>query len=473
MADFVLVNPPLSPEARYGKLAPVGNRLPNLGLAYLAAFLRAQGVDVAILDAAALGLDTTAAAARVAAQAPLVCGLTATTLGIRAAAELAAKIKQLSPDCVTVLGGPHVSSRPEETIESYRSIDYGVVGEGEATAWEIFREVERGGSPALVKGVVYRDGGMVRFAKRRPLFAHLDDLPQPAWDLLPPLAPTYGPSPQSTFRLPSTILFTSRGCPYKCAFCDRGVFGQKLRMHGAAYVWEMMELLYRQHSIVDFAFHDESLFIDEGRLVELCRAIQRSGLPLSFSCQARVDQIISPFALRELAKAGCWQVSFGLESGSDDMLRRLGKGTTVEQAREALRKVRAEGISTKAFIMLGAPGETADTLRATRDFVLGEPLDDVMIGFFAPFPGAELTNEIERHGRKIGGYQAMSEHQVSFVPTGLEASELEKFRRRLYRSFYLRRAVFRHYRRRLREPSSRRLLLRAAWQFLRHYAFSG
>jgi len=471
VADFVLVNPPLSAQDRYGKLAGVGNELPNLGLAYLAGYLRECDIDTAIVDAPAQNLDIDATARAIADQAPLVCGLTATTLSVHLAAQVAAKVKLYSPDCVTLLGGPHVTSLPEQTLDMYRSIDYAVLGEGERTAAEVFAEVENNGDPAATPGVAYREGGEVRRSKMRKLIADLDKLPLPAWDLLPPLATTYRPSPQSTFRLPSTILFTARGCPYRCTFCDRSVFGRKLRMHSADRVWEMMEQLYRQYSIIDFAFHDESLFFDEGRLVQLCRLIQRSGLPLSFSCQGRVDQQLQEFTLRELAAAGCWQVSFGVESGDDEMLQTLGKGTTTEQAMTAIKKVNAAGISTKAFIMLGAPGETTQSLKATRDFLLTAPLDDAMVDFFTPFPGTDLAVNIEKHGELIAGYEHMSEHEVVFVPHDLTARALETFRKKLYRSFYLRPRVIRHYLRRLREPSGRAVLFKAVQSFLKNFLF--
>jgi radical SAM superfamily enzyme YgiQ (UPF0313 family) len=154
------------------------------------------------------------------------------------------------------------------------------------------------------------------------------------------------------------------------------------------------------------------------------------------------------------------------------MLRVLGKGTTVEQGLEMLKTVRESGIATKAFIMLGAPGETAETLRATWKFVLHAPLDDVMIGFFTPFPGAELSRDIAAKGEVIGGYAKMSEHRVTFVPHGLTAAGLTRFRRRLYRRFYLRPRTFVHYLRRLREPTGRPALLAAAKNFLRHFAFT-
>ena len=286
MVDVVLVNPPLSARARYGGLAGVGNQLPNLGLAYLAGFLRQEDIDVTIIDAAALGLSTEDTAHAIAAAKPAICGFTATTLAIGSAAAVAAKLKLLNPECVTLIGGAHVSSRPAETLVDHWALDYAVIGEGEVTAWELFDEIQAHGDVAAVPGIAYRDEAALVRTEPRPLIDNLDDLPLPAWDLLPDLATTYMPSPQSVYRLPSTILFTARGCPYGCTFCDRSVFGRKLRQHSAARVWEMMEHLYRQFSIIDFAFHDESLLIDEGRLVELCRHIQRSHLPLSFSCQA-------------------------------------------------------------------------------------------------------------------------------------------------------------------------------------------
>jgi radical SAM superfamily enzyme YgiQ (UPF0313 family) len=467
MTDFVLINPPLSAEVRYGKLAGVGNRLPNLGLAYLAGYLRAAGIDVKIIDAAALNLSAADTANMVAAERPKVCGLTAPTLAIDAVAEIAALVKLCLPGIVTVVGGPHVTSMPVETLDAYPSIDYGIIGEAEIAAVELFEEVANRGDPRGVLGLVFRDEGLVKVNPRQPLIENLDDLPRPAWDLLPDLATTYAPSPQSAYRLPSTILFTARGCPYGCTFCDRSVFGRKLRMHSAGRVFEMMEHLYRQHGIVDFAFHDESLLIDEARLVELCRHIQRSGLPISFSCQGRVDQKLTPFAVRELAAAGCWQIAFGIESGDPNILRILGKGVTPDDARAALDTMHEAGIATKGFFMLGSPGETRKTLQATWDFVLSAQLDDVMIGFFTPFPGTQLAKEIDRWGKLAGGYGQMSEHTVTFVPTTLDPEYLERLRRRLYRRFYLRRRVIRQYLRRLREPSSRRYLLHAAVSFLR------
>ena len=463
MADFVLVNPPVAPESR------LSSNLPNLGLASIAAFLQRQGVETVILDAAAFGWDATTTAERVAQAAPLVCGLSATTPGLPAAAEIAAKIKQRMPDCVTVAGGPHPSARPDETLDTYRSIDYAVIGEGEVTAWEIFQEIERGGEPTEVRGVASRAAGILRLAKHRPPIGQIDDLPPPLWDALPSLATTYGPPVQSTYRLPSAILTTARGDPYGDAYRDDVIFGRKLRMHGAARIFEMMEFLYRRQTIVDFAIMDESLLVDEGRLVELARLLQRSTLPLSFSCQARPDQSLSPFAWRELANAGCWQLVFHLGAGHNSVLRRLGARFTIEQALAALRAAHDAGIATHAHVLLGAPGESLESLAATRRFVLRAPLEDATIGFFAAYPGADLSGEIGTFGRLVGGLAARCERQVSFIPDGLNADLLRRERWRVYRSFYLRTHIILHYLRRLRDRSGRPALWSAFRSFRRRF----
>jgi radical SAM superfamily enzyme YgiQ (UPF0313 family) len=222
---------------------------------------------------------------------------------------------------------------------------------------------------------------------------------------------------------------------------------------------------------VDFGILDESLLMDEGRLVELSRLIQRSALPLSFSCAARPDQTISAFALREVAAAGCWQMTFDLGGGTDETLRALGQGVTVRQTIEALQTVRRAGIATKAMLRLGSPGETRQTLEATMAFAVRAPLDDIVVGYFAAFPGAEISRDVEEQGARFGTNVDARDAWVSYVPTGFTPAALRAARRRLYRRFYLRPRPVLQYLRRLREPSCRQTLLSAAAAFAKKFVF--
>ncbi|MCB1152070.1 radical SAM protein [bacterium] len=464
--EVLLVNTPISHEERYGKLAAFGNHLPNLGLAQMAGFLREKGVVVQILDAALLGWGIEHTAKYVADAAPRIAGLTATTMAISRAAALASKIKQYSHKTKIAVGGAHISSRPWETMENYRSIDYGIMHEGEFTIWELVQSLRKGHEPYEVAGLIARDHGDIYMTDPRPPIKNLDELPMPAWDLLPNLAKHYHPSPQSYKRLPSTILFTSRGCPYRCTFCDRTLFGQKYRHNSPRRIYEMMKHLNDEYGIVDFAFHDELFLVSERDVVELCQYITRNGHDWTWSCQGRADMPITSYGLDRMAEAGCWQIQFGVESGADEILTRMQKDLTAAQMLETFERVSAAGIRSKGFLMVGFPGESEATLAETEEFIVASKLDDVMITYFTPFPGVEVYDGVEQHGHIVGGYETHNDHYVAFVPNGLTAEQLIAARNRMYRRFYLRSRTVWDYVKRLREPSVRPHLLRAASQFL-------
>lgn len=463
MADIVLINPPLDTRQRYGEFAEVGNELPNLGLAYLAAFMREKGVDTKIIDAPALGMPFDRIVKVIEQQNPALVGLTAATVAIGSASKLAGLIKQRNVNLPIAVGGPHISALPEQTMNEHSGFDFGVLGEGEQTLVELFEAIKSKSGYAKIAGLVYRDKRNIIRNEPRTLIENLDSLPLPAWDLLPDLSHTYRPSPQSTFRLPSTILFTTRGCPFRCTFCDRSVFGGKVRPHSAVRVFEMMEHLYRKFGIIDFAFHDESFIFDERRLVDFCNRLIGSGLDFSWVCQGRVDQKISTDTLALMKRAGCRQLQFGIETANDPLLKIMKKGTTIEKVSRALEQTKKAGISTKAFFMVGVFGETEQTLANTERFVLSAPLDDIMVSFFTPFPGSEAFEQVEQYGRLTGSFDSMNEYELVFLPNGLKATQIAKARKRIYRRFYFRPRIFGNYIKRLAEPSVRSLMLRSAW----------
>ena len=462
MPDLVLIQPPLTAAQRYGEFADVGNNLPNLGLANLAAYAREQGISVAIIDAPAMGYDVRRTVREVVAMQPKVAGITSVTLSIVAASECAKGIKQAMPHVVTLVGGAHVTALPDETMTTYDAFDIGVVGEGERTLVELWSALNGDGSIEAIDGIVLRNGGKIERTAPRELIRDLDVLPMPAWDLLPDLAKTYRPSPQSTFRLPSTILFTTRGCPFRCSFCDRSVFGQRVRPHSAQRVVEMFRHLHDRYGIVDFAIHDESFIFNRRRLEAICEGLLRDDLDVSWVCQGRVDQPLPLETLRLMKRAGCRQLQFGIETADQRLLDILQKGTTIENAVSGLARTKAAGLSTKAFLMAGVPGETAESLAALERFTLTAPLDDIMVSYFTPFPGCELYDEIDKYGKLVGGYDAMSEYRVVFVPDGLTAEEIETARRRIYRRFYLRPRIVTNYARRTLAGNAAPFIVRSA-----------
>lgn len=437
MADIIFVNPPLTLEERYGKLSAGGSLLAPLGLAILAAITRDGGYKTEIIDASALKLSNNEAVNEILRREPKYVGITATTIAVHNAAALAYELKKKRNGIITILGGPHISSIPEDTLIRFPQFDIGVIGEGDTTIIEMIRALEGKKDLGAVRGIIIRDNKGLKLTEPRELFFDLDSLPFPAWDLLPNLTQYYRPAANSFYRLPSTGMVTSRGCPGRCIFCDRTVSGNRLRMYSASYLIGMVKHLYSNYGIRDIIFHDDNFIAFKKRLIEFCGMLKKEGLKLSWSCTARVD-MVSPGILKMMKEAGCWQIAYGIESGSQEVLDFLKKGITLEQVKYALKCTREAGIMNRGYFMIGVPTETASTIRKTIDFLLELKLDDFHMSMYTPHPGTEISKSINKYGtvdndwRKFGGW-----HPV-FIPKDLTKEQLLSYHKLAFRKFYFR-----------------------------------
>ncbi|HEY6007400.1 MAG TPA: radical SAM protein [Geobacteraceae bacterium] len=450
---ILFATPPVSREERYGSLADAGSAAPALGLLMLAAVVRQAGYRCSVVDAAALDLDAAAVLARIEALRPQFLGLTATTLAIVHAARLAERVKERLPEIRIIVGGPHVSAVPVETLERFPAFDAAVVGEGEETFLELLHTLTAGGAPDAVAGIVFRDGDGVHATPRRPYIRDLDTLPLPAWDLLEGFPRLYAPPVFKTPQLPAASLVTSRGCPNRCIFCDRSVFGASCHTYSADYVVTMIEQLHRDFGVREFAFEDDTFVTFRRRLTEICERLIARRIPISWSCLGRVNHVTAE-TLALMRRAGCWQVSYGIESGCEEILATIRKETTLDQVRQAVRLSRAAGLHTKGFFIVGHPGETHQTLARTIDFALELPLDDLSVTMLTPFPGTELFERAAEFGTLDPDWGRMSLLNTVFVPHGLTADDLVRAQAELIRRFYLRpRVVASYLGRALRNPA--------------------
>lgn len=465
--SLILINPPLQLPERYGQLWRAGNRLPNLGLCYLAAMAKKIGWKVKIIDAPALGLTSSKIVEIIKEENPGAVGLTASTPGIYKAAEVAGGIKQVCPEVFVLIGGPHLTALPIRTLQDFEAFDIGVIGEGEHTLVELLNHLESRAEISQIAGIVYRKEGKVFFTSPRPYISDLDELPFPAWELLPALDRFYRPSLQCLRRLPATILVTSRGCPYRCIFCDQSVFGNRVRAHSANYVVDMVKYLKQKYAIREFAFQDECLLSFKERAIEISEQFLRKNLKISWTIQARVDQVESK-VLRLFKKAGCWQIQIGIESGDEKVLRILQKGIRKEQIQDVCRKVKEAGISLKGFFILGNPGETLNSMKETLRFALSLPLDDFQLTYFTPYPGSPIYSEIEKWGRGLrDDFVQMSEYNITFVPHSLTQEQLQSQFREMYKRFYFRPRIIFNYILKMQQPSLWRIYLEALVGFMK------
>jgi radical SAM superfamily enzyme YgiQ (UPF0313 family) len=445
--DVVLASAPLSLATRYGRLQGAGNTLPALGLLYLAGAARRAGHRVAVLDADARGMDEVDASAAILARSPSVVGLSATTLGIASAARLAARLRQAAPSLRIVIGGPHATALPEDTLRRFTAFDALVQGEGELTlvdlldAWQGARSLEH------VAGITWRTPDGIRVNESRARVEDLDSLARPAWDLLDGFPRRFAPPVFRFRKLPAASLVTSRGCPFECSFCDRSIFGRKVRFHSVGVLLDLIGELW-DRGVREILFEDDTFTANRERIGRFCEEVATRFPRLSWSCLARATSV-NPSMLHALKAAGCWQISFGIESGDPEVLRRMMKKIELEQIRAAVEGTRAAGIQSKGFFILGYPGETRESMDRTLAFALSLPLDDVSVSMFTPFPGSPIYAETTNLGRFDEDWERMSLLNAVFVPKGLRRGDIEHAHARFLRRFYLRPTVVCDYVRRL------------------------
>ncbi|MFH0948829.1 MAG: radical SAM protein [Elusimicrobiota bacterium] len=438
MLDILLINPS-------GMLSPweskLGSRLPSLGLASLASYIREQSISVNILDACSLMLSTEEILEYIHKNPSRYIGITSTTFMISSAAQLAEKIKAKFPSIITIIGGPHVSALPEDTIKRFSSFDIGVYGEGEKTLCEI---VKKGKIDNNIKGIVFNDNGRIIKNGPREYISNLDELPFPAYDLLPGYPAFYCPTPNNYLRLPVVSVISSRGCPFSCSFCAQPIFGRNVRSCSVDYLISHIKYLCSKYHIREICFYDDVFLLHKDRVYEFIDKKAKNNLDVSWSCESRIDQVDAKM-LKDMKKSGCWQINFGIESGSQRVLDYFNKRITVEQIRETLALVKEANIRARAYLIIGCPVETAETLMETKKMVLSVPLDEIHISFLTPLPGSKVYKDIMGE-RKDVDFQKINQYLVSYVPPHLTKEMLKNFMNRLYKDFYLNpRRLFRYF----------------------------
>ncbi len=439
MKKVLLITPPYDALERGGRMASIAADLPSLGLLYIAAFLRSNGHEVHLYDAQAQKGTAKQILQIIKATRFDVVGISSTTPSITRAGAIAHLIKDNCPDVTVLIGGAHTSAVPEETLACYSAIDAAVVGEGEITLMELLDKWPEK-SWQEVRGIVSRSEDGYCRGGGRPLIEDLDVLPFPAWDLLTGFPGKFHPASFKTRRLPATHLLTSRGCPYNCIFCDSSVFTRKVRFHSVDYVLEMLELLTGKYGIREISVEDDTFTLNLERSIDICTRILEKGLNLSWSCNARIKKM-DPQILSLFKRAGCWQMAFGIESGSQEILDFAGKGTSIEQIRETVNMVSRTGISSRAFFIFGFPKETETSLRQTIDFAKSLPLDNISLTFMTPFPGSKISAIASQYGTFEDNWSKMTILESVFVPFGLTEQLLREYYNRFIREFYFRRRI--------------------------------
>ncbi|MHC5211174.1 MAG: B12-binding domain-containing radical SAM protein [Planctomycetota bacterium] len=443
--QVVFVNPPYERIARgYEFVKNITNRSPSLGLLHLASEVRQFGWEPSIIESDVADMDVDDVARELIATAPRYVGITLFTVGVWGAAAIARKVKAALPDTIVIVGGPHISSMGQETMERFPEFDLAVVGEGERPLVDLLKALEDGTELAEVPALLYREGGELRTTPGLPIDKVLDELPMPAWDLLPGFPEAYPAAVFDFPRGPVATIAASRGCPFHCRFCDTSTFGAKIRRYSAPKVFEMMQHLHDEYGVRHVLFVDDLFLASREKVTELCELILERGLKMTWTCTARVDTV-KPDVLQLMKRAGCWEISFGLETGSNELLEKMDKMARVESSEQAVGWAAEAGIRTKGLFMLGYPGETRETIAKTKDFVRRIPMTIMNLTKFTPYPGSPIYRDLYGTNIREDVWEKMNGMNFVWAPDGFTVEQLDREYQGVLTAFYRRPRVGLHY----------------------------
>lgn len=441
---LALASSPISLGDRYGLFSGAANTEPSFGLVCLAAVAQDVGAAVTIVEASSRNLSVEQTQKEILRFEPDVVGITATTAGIVAAGELAQGLKQTRPEIINLIGGCHVTALPEETLQTFPGFGMAVTGEGEETLKEILIHVDRGREALQsLAGTAVREGEKIIVNPPRPLIRDLDELPHPAWSCLEGFPRKFRPSPSRIKRWPCASIVLTRGCPNQCTFCDRSVFGNQCRAYSPEYALNLMRELRYHYGVKEILIEDDTFIVSNRRVQQLCDLIIAEDLDITWSCLGRADRV-SPELLRLMKKAGCWHISYGIESGDQDILKGMKKNLNLAQIKKAVQWSKEAGVYTKGFFMVGFPGESEASLSATLSLARSLPLDDISVMQLTPFPGSLLYETAEQYGEFKRDWRKMNTIDTVFTPYGFSKRDLEAARAKILREFYLRPGIIIH-----------------------------
>ncbi len=378
----MLILPP-SKSAIQSTLGVTG---PPLGLGYLASVLESNGHEVRIIDSLAMDYGLADVKRAIQKFDPGLVGITATTPAIYDAYGIARTVKEENPDCRTILGGPHATFMARETLEECPQVEVVVKGEGEQTVVEL----ASGKKLRTMRGIAFRKNDKVEENEKREFVKNLDEIPFPAYHLLP----------MEKYKMRDikfATMVTSRGCPFRCVFCSSSkLCGKIWRGRSPENVLEEIKLLREKYGVREIEFLDDTFTLNKERTKALCALIRKEKVDITWSCSSRVDTINEELAT-ELKEAGCHSVYLGIESGSQRSLNFLKKGINLKQAKKALKILKNLKLNTVSTFIIGIPGETVKAIDKTINFA--KKLNPTLAQFtiLTPYPGTEIYEFARRN----------------------------------------------------------------------------
>ena len=381
--DILMIEPGYIPDSLIERLAT--STMPPLGILQVAAMFEQAGHPVHALDFSVMPMDGRLQRA-IQKHDPAFIGFSCTAPGLPAVQQMVREIRDMGCEAVILCGGYDATARPEVYLQRGLA-DVVVLGEGEFTAplvvasWPDVDDI-----PGLA---FIRNGELVQTGPGARV-TDLDALPWPSRHLLPmnlyKLAPGYRQNPRST------SVFFNRGCPHRCTFCDKTIFGQKMTFRSPESMVDELEFLVRTYDVNEFRFHDDRFLVHPRRAERLLDLMIERDLGITWFCAERCDRLDARL-LAKMKRAGCYRIEAGVEAGSQRVLDLVKKGVKKGSAVEGFRRAQDAGIGILSNFILGFPTETREEMEETIDFAIELDPDYAAFFMFQPYPGTAIAED--------------------------------------------------------------------------------
>ena len=418
---FLLVAPPKKGLAGHEESIPIG-------LGYLATALRKFGHQPDLKDCLVLRWSNEELLDYIRSSKPDIVGITVYSIALRNVKEILDSIKREHPGIITIVGGPHPTGVPEHALKFLASADFGINGEGEVPLQYLMPLLEKGETKFQdVPGLIWREQGVVRWNPKVE-YEDLDGIGFPAWDLIDP--PKYFDSPD--FKGKVTVIHTTRGCPYGCAFCVK--LGRKLRYHGVERVYEQIRLLHERYGITRFLIGDEGFPINSKYLKDFCRYVIEKGDNFSYmaACGLRLNAIDDEMC--QLMKKANFSrmVGIGIEAGSTRVRKLMNKNLPDEVIFRGIETLNKHGFKPAANFIIGFPGETRPEIEETIRMSRRLKIWAACFAPFIPLPGTAATNKLIADGEIPADfdYSLIDLDCVLYAPKGMTKAEVDALRKK-------------------------------------------
>lgn len=420
-----------------------------LGIAQLAAVLEKHGHVVDVLD---LRLNKNrktwkkALKEKIRSFSPQIACINSYFMSLKSMDKTCSFIKQQFniPVC---LGGAYPAlfpykllsnSVPVDFLKNNKDIDFLITGEGEVVLPKLLENLEKEKQVGNLPGLSWRKGKKLHKSKKKPVVKNLDNLPLPSWSNFN--LDDYPALPKHHKKMPVIPMSGSRGCSWSgCSFCcqpGRNIKGFYRRRSPISVVDEML-FLESTYGAKEIRFWDDNFTADQAWVREICRLLKEKRSRLIWSCHARADYMEEK-TLEQMKKAGCWQIMYGIESGSENIIKSINKGISLEKAGRIISMTKKAGIETRASYIIGLPGEYPELTEKTIRFARKNKADITQFSIFTPYPGTKAYERIKKSKKLDKDISRYNEYNIVYLPEGYRNKKhLEKAYKKAYKQSYL------------------------------------